>query len=72
LVILAGLVLGIGLAFSQTDRWQITYQSEGRYEVAQYLSQYADKHYTLASTEAGLLPLYSGWQAVDTWGLNDA
>lgn len=72
LVILAGLVLGIGLAFSQTDRWQITYQSDGRYEVAQYLSQYADKHYTLASTEAGLLPLYSGWQAVDTWGLNDA
>jgi hypothetical protein len=70
--ILAGLTICIGLAVSQMDRWQITYQSDGRYEVAQYLSQYADKHYTLASTEAGLLPLYSGWQAVDTWGLNDA
>jgi hypothetical protein len=23
------------------------------------------------TTEAGLLPYYSGWTAVDTWGLND-
>jgi hypothetical protein len=66
------ILLGMWMVWNQTNRWQITYQSDGRYEVAQYLSQYADKHYTIATTEAGLLPLYSGWQAVDTWGLNDA
>jgi hypothetical protein len=27
--------------------------------------------YAMAVTEAGLLPLYSGWRAVDAWGLND-
>ena len=26
----------------------------------------------MATTEAGLLPLYSTWSAVDAWGLNDA
>ena len=26
----------------------------------------------MATTEAGLLPLYSGWTSVDAWGLNDA
>jgi hypothetical protein len=72
LAMAAALVLCIGLVWNQTNRWQITYQSDGRFEVAQYLSQYADKQYTIATTEAGLLPLYSGWQAVDTWGLNDA
>lgn len=71
-ILIVLLLMGAGLAWNQSNRWQITYQSDGRYEVAQYLSQYADKHYTIATTEAGLLPLYSGWQAVDTWGLNDA
>jgi arabinofuranosyltransferase len=27
--------------------------------------------YVLATTEAGLLPLYSEWTTIDTWGLND-
>jgi len=44
---------------------------DGRFEVAQFLSQYQASGYTIATTEAGLLPLYSGWNAVDTWGLND-
>ncbi len=72
MAILAGILLAIGLAGAQIDRWKIDYQTDGRFEVAQYLSQYADRKYTIATTEAGLLPLYSGWQAVDTWGLNDA
>jgi len=72
MTVLAVLLLGIGLAFSQLERWKITYSSDGRFEVAQYLSQFADRQYTIATTEAGLLPLYSGWQAVDTWGLNDS
>jgi hypothetical protein len=66
-------IVFIGSAFicSQSNRWQVNYQSDGRFEVAQYLSQYKAKGYTIATTEAGLLPLYSGWLAVDTWGLND-
>ncbi len=60
------------MIWSQIERWKIDYQTDGRFEVAQYLTQYADKQYTLATTEAGLLPLYSGWQALDTWGLNDS
>jgi hypothetical protein len=50
----------------------VAYEADGRYEVAKYLAQYQGEHYVLATTEAGLLPLYSGWRAVDAWGLNDA
>jgi hypothetical protein len=41
------------------------------YDVAVILRQFAGRNYTLATSEAGLLPLYSTWRAVDTWGLND-
>ncbi len=36
------------------------------------LAAYSERGYVLATSEAGLLPLYSGWNAIDTWGLNDA
>ena len=49
----------------------IRYSRDGRYPMAIMLSEYADKGYTLATTEAGLLPLYSKWRSIDTWGLND-
>jgi hypothetical protein len=49
----------------------IGYEADGRYELAKELADYRDKDYTMATTEAGLLPLYSGWRAVDAWGLND-
>jgi arabinofuranosyltransferase len=39
-------------------------------DAAILLSNY-DHNYTMAVSEAGLLPLYSGWKAIDTWGLND-
>ncbi|MCL5255289.1 MAG: hypothetical protein M1363_04035, partial [Gammaproteobacteria bacterium] len=71
LVVIAVVILGVGLVWSQANRWKINYQTDGRFEVAQYLSQYQAKAYTVATTEAGLIPLYSGWQAVDTCGLND-
>ncbi len=45
---------------------------DGRYDVAVFLSRYGGGRYTVATSEAGLLPLYSGWRAIDTWGLNDA
>ncbi len=48
-----------------------TYFHDGRYELAHMLGEYTDRGYVLATTEAGLLPLYSGWRTVDAWGLND-
>ncbi len=50
----------------------VAYEADGRYDVARALADYNGKGYTMATTEAGLLPLYSGWTAVDAWGLNDA
>ena len=47
------------------------YERDGRLEMAKILAEYRGKGYVLATTEAGLLPYYSGWDAVDTWGLND-
>ncbi len=40
-------------------------------EVALMLHDYSAKGYGLATTEAGIVPLYSGWRALDTYGLND-
>lgn len=48
------------------------FRPDGRYDVALLLRAYRDRGYTLATTEAGQLPLYSGWRAIDTWGLNDS
>lgn len=47
------------------------YERDGRLEMAKLLAEYRGKGYVIATTEAGLLPYYSGWDAVDTWGLND-
>lgn len=44
---------------------------DGRFTMATTLSAFKDRGYVLAVTEAGLLPLYSGWKALDLWGLND-
>jgi len=45
---------------------------DGRYDIASILADYQGKGYVIATSEAGLLPFYSGWAAIDTWGLNDA
>jgi hypothetical protein len=39
--------------------------------IAQMLADYQQKGYALATNQSGLLPLYSHWRALDTWGLND-
>jgi len=39
--------------------------------VALLLRDYRTNGYTLATSEAGVLPLCSEWRAVDTWGIND-
>jgi hypothetical protein len=45
---------------------------DSRREVGERLARYEPRHYTIVVSEAGLLPLYSGWRAIDAWGLNDA
>ena len=40
--------------------------------MAALLRGFGGGRYTVAVTESGLLPLYSGWRAVDAWGLNDS
>lgn len=47
------------------------YRRDGRYDVAIALRDFQGEGFTLATTEAGLLPFYSGWQSIDAWGLND-
>ncbi len=47
------------------------YERDGRYDMGKLLAEYRGKGYVIATTEAGLLPYYSGWDAIDTWGLND-
>ncbi len=41
------------------------------YYVATNLSEFKNRNYTIATTEAGLVPYYSKWRAIDTYGLND-
>ncbi len=50
---------------------QEVYYHDGKYDVAKMLQAYSDRGYTMATTEAGLLSLYSNWKDIDTWGLND-
>jgi arabinofuranosyltransferase len=47
------------------------YERDGRYEMGRLLAEYRGKGYVIATTEAGLIPYYSGWDAIDAWGLND-
>lgn len=62
---------GLGLAAERFIYRLRPSQRDGRYEVARRLAPFASRGYTLVTTEAGLLPLYSGWRSVDAWGLND-
>jgi arabinofuranosyltransferase len=47
------------------------YERDGRFEMGRLLAEYRGRGYVLATTEAGLVPYYSGWTTIDTWGLND-
>jgi hypothetical protein len=49
----------------------VAYEADGRYDVAKMLSEFQGNGYVIATSEAGLLPFYSNWNAIDTWGLND-
>lgn len=66
------LLVGGGL-WAQVLRYApFVMHDDGRYDVACRLRRYAERDYVIATTEAGLLPLFSQWRAVDAWGLNDA
>jgi arabinofuranosyltransferase len=64
-------ILGLVFRRQVKNSVSITYVKDGRYDMAVMLSDYADRGYMIATTEAGLLPFYSTWRAIDTWGLND-
>ncbi len=66
-VFVSMVVLFYGVSLGKTT----TYHKDGLYDMAKMLSDYKGRDFTIATTEAGLLPLYSGWKALDAWGLND-
>ncbi|MEL6842354.1 MAG: hypothetical protein AAFP02_04010, partial [Bacteroidota bacterium] len=70
----AVLLAGLGLLLFQHNRLSehLIQYPDGREKVGKLLAQYRNHDYRLASTEAGLLPLFSQWKSLDTWGLNDS
>lgn len=67
------LIAAAGLAAHQHSSFrQVAPKRMGLHAAALVLRDYSRRNYALATTEAGLLPLYSTWRAVDAWGLNDA
>lgn len=46
-------------------------RTDNNYAIGKVLSKYQDRGYSLATSEAGLLPFYSNWRSLDMWGLND-
>jgi hypothetical protein len=80
-LIVAAILTGAGIVyyswfqncFFGSDQPSCTtpYAADGRLDVARMLANYRGKGYVIATTEAGLLPYYSGWTAIDAWGLND-
>src|SRR5215467_9366000 len=68
----AAIAVGVVLVVWQHRRFERPPPGRvGLYDVGTMLGAYRGKGYAMAVTEAGLLPLYSGWRAVDAWGLND-
>jgi arabinofuranosyltransferase len=66
------LLASAGFAAWQHGRYHyVAPQRMGLYDAAVMLREYAQRDYSLVTSEAGLLPLYSTWRAVDAWGLND-
>ena len=65
------IIFFVSIAKLEHDIYNIRYHYDGKYYVAAMLSKYKDSGYRLATSEAGLLPLYSQWKSLDTWGLNN-
>lgn len=72
---IGSVAVALGAAAGLRELWRSSPVEIGRiglYDVAVRLAALRSGVHTLATTEAGLLPLYSDWVSVDTWGLNDA
>ena len=74
-----GQVLVIALTFVVArDYWaQLTgpnriFMGSGAYHISQDLQPFKTRGYTIAASEAGTIPYFSEWRAIDTYGLNDA
>lgn len=66
-----GVLLTVIVFSYQMRTGRFDYFQDGRKNVAEVLAAYQNKGYSMAVSEAGLLPFYSGWRVLDTWGLND-
>jgi arabinofuranosyltransferase len=64
-------VLSVGAMGYLNQVSSFTNFRDGKYDVSLMLSSYKDKGFTIMASEAGLLPFYSHWRALDPWGLND-
>jgi hypothetical protein len=55
--------------FRASKSWSVG--ADCNFNIALTLENYQGKGYGMATTEPGILPLYSNWRALDTYGLND-
>jgi hypothetical protein len=62
----AGSIVGLASEFAVPDT------ASSAADVAQILQDHPTAGRRIATTEAGLLPLISGWRCLDVWGLNDS
>ncbi|MSO56383.1 MAG: hypothetical protein EXQ55_05605 [Acidobacteria bacterium] len=69
-VMIIGAVIG-GLVW-QHRRFVPVSTETGLLDAARLLRRHGSPANAIVTTEAGLLPLYSEWRAIDAWGLNDA
>ena len=67
-------VLGFCLLLHRGNVWsnEGKHRADSSDDIGMMLGQFKNKHYTLATSESGLIPLYSEWRTLDTWGLNDS
>ena len=66
-------VLAVAASMLYIDRlFPFSDRAFGMRAFAQRLQPFAGKRYTMVVTEAGTLPLYSEWRAIDGLGLNDS
>ena len=68
----ASAAIAVALILLQQHRSFVVAGDDSRREVGLALQAYRDRGYTMVVSQAGLLPFYSGWRAIDAWGLNDA
>jgi hypothetical protein len=72
LVLAAALLVALVAVPLATYRTTTTHHEASAPEVAvgEALAEYEDEQYAMFVTEGGALPYYSGWRAMDEWGLN--